>query len=142
MKNTILLVSARYYADISAALEQGAKEVLDKSGIEYQEVEVPGALEIPAAIAMAAATGQYQAFIALGCVIRGETSHYDIVAEESARGLSELSMYKLLPIGNAILTVENKQQAIRRADPKQLNKGGFAAQAVLAMLNIKQGWGL
>lgn len=142
MKNRILIVSARYYADISAALEQGAAAILDKADVDYEIIEVPGALEIPAAISMAATTNHYQGYIALGCVIRGETSHYDIVAGESARGLSDLAIHKLLPMGNGILTVENKQQAIRRADPGQLDKGGFAASSMLSMLTLKTSWGI
>lgn len=138
----ILIVSAPYYARISQLLEQGARQVLQKAGVECELVEVPGALEIPAAISMAAATKAYDGYIAMGCVIRGETSHYDIVAGESARGLNELAMRQYLPIGNAILTVENKRQALRRANPAKGDKGGFAANAALTMLKLKADWGV
>lgn len=138
----IFIVSARYYKRISALLEQGTAAALDAAGATYDIVEVPGALEIPAAIAMAAKSGKYQGYVALGCVVRGQTSHYDIVAGESARGLNELAMHQLLPIGNAILTTENKRQAIRRANPELGNKGGFAANAVLAMLKLKTDLGV
>lgn len=123
-------------------LEQGAVAVLTQARVEHDLVEVPGALEIPAAISMAAEAGGYDAYIALGCVIRGETSHYDIVAGESARGLNELAIGGCLPIGNGILTTENKAQAEARADVGRGNKGGFAADTALRMLQLRKDWGL
>ena len=132
----ILIVEARFYEDISDMLLEGAVAVLDAHSISYDRIEVPGALEIPAAIAMAA--DKYDAFIALGCVIRGETSHYDTVCNESARGLMALSMVQKLPLANGILTCENKDQAVARADKNQKDKGGSFAHAALAMLQHKR----
>ena len=136
----ILIISARYYQDISAELERGAIGALEVAGVDYELMEVPGALEIPAAIAMAATSGKYDGYVALGCVIRGETSHYDIVAGESARGLNDLAIGQCLPIGNGILTTENQAQALTRAGVNEGNKGGFAANAMLAMLKLKTNW--
>ena len=142
MAKKFLIVTSRYYKDISASLEQGAIAALKAVGAAYDIAEVPGALEIPTAIAMACKKKKtYDGYIAIGCVIRGETSHYDIVAGESARGLNELAMKKRLPIGNAILTVENQQQAQVRANPDELDKGGFAAKAAMQMLEFKQSLG-
>lgn len=124
------------------ALEAGALQVLESAGASYELVHVPGALEIPSAIAMGDTSGKYDGYVALGCVIRGETSHYDIVAGESARGLNDLAIKKLLPIGNGILTTENREQALKRANVKQGNKGGFAANAMLSMLTLKSNWGV
>ena len=136
----LLIVTARYYQDISNALEQGATEALEQAGALYDIVEVPGALEIPAAIAMAAPSNQYDGYVALGSIIRGETSHYDIVAGESARGLNDLAIHQHLPIGNGVLTTENKAQAEARADITRGNKGGFAAKAALRMTALKSNW--
>ena len=132
----ILIVNAPYYKDISDMLLEGAQKVLNTHGMSYDILEVPGALEIPAVIAMA--SDAFSGFIALGCVIRGETSHYDIVAGESARAIMDLTTHKNLCIGNGILTCENSNQAIVRADPKQNNKGADAANAALALIQIKK----
>ncbi len=133
----ILIVEARYYSHISDLLLVGAIAAIKASNYEYEKITVAGALEIPAAIAMASYKKDYVGYVALGCVIRGKTSHYDIVANESARALVDLSL-KNLAIGNAILTVENDRQAIERADPNQKNKGGFAANACIAMVKLKE----
>ncbi|MDX2264523.1 MAG: 6,7-dimethyl-8-ribityllumazine synthase [Hyphomicrobiales bacterium] len=141
-----LIVISRYYEHIAAQLLAGATAALDAADAGYEVVEAPGALEIPAVIAMAleaarftkwTAEGRYQGAVALGCVIRGETSHYDIVAGESARALMDLSVAHRLPFGNGVLTVENERQALERADPAGLNKGGDAANACLAMIAVK-----
>lgn len=136
----VLIVEARFYPNISDMLYEGAAQVLDVAGVTYEALEVPGALEIPAAIGMAA--GKYEGFIALGCVIRGETYHFEIVANESARGLMDLSVNSGLCIGNGILTVENEEQALRRADRAQLDKGGDAARACLSLMKLKARLGL
>lgn len=134
----VLIVEARFYEDIADMLYAGAVAVLDVAGAAYERVAVPGALEIPAAVAMAEeGKGAFDAYVALGCVIRGETSHYDIVAGESARGLMDLSVRRGLCIGNGIQTVENRAQAYVRADPAQKDKGGGAARAALEMLALK-----
>lgn len=136
----VLIVEARFYPNISDMLYEGATQVLDVAGVTYEALEVPGALEIPAAIGMAA--GKYEGFIALGCVIRGETYHFEIVANESARGLMDLGVNAGLCIGNGILTVENEEQALRRADRAQLDKGGDAARACLSLMKLKARLGL
>lgn len=134
----VLLVEARYYRDISEELSKGAIEVLETENVAYDRIEVPGALEIPGAIAVAEdAEAGYDGYIALGCVIRGETSHYDIVAGESARGLMDLTINLGLAIGNGILTVENEEQALARARVSEKNKGGFAATACLQMIAMQ-----
>lgn len=132
-----LIISANFYDDIAQLLLDGAIMELKKGNHTFQKITVPGALEIPATISYASDTEQYDGFIALGCVIRGETSHYDIVANESARGLSELAVNLNLAIGNGVLTVENKEQAIKRADIKGSNKGGFAANTAIRMATIR-----
>lgn len=134
----ILIVEARFYPKISDLLLSGAKAKLQNANFDYDIVNVSGALEIPVAISYAAESKKYVGFVALGCVIRGETSHYDIVANESAKGLMDLSLKKHLAIGNGILTVENEQQAIVRADPAQKDKGGFAVNAALQMIKLKE----
>jgi 6,7-dimethyl-8-ribityllumazine synthase len=136
--NHVLIVTSRYYENIALHLEAGARDLITKAGASYEQIEVPGALEIPAAIRFAVETDQYDAYVALGCVVRGETSHYDIVCRESARGLSKLAHDYLVPLGNGILTVENLEQAALRADPAKGNKGGEAAYAALRMLEIRQ----
>lgn len=140
MKNSrnskFLIIDARYYEEISENLYQGAIKVLKENEIDYDYLQVPGALEIPAAIAMTEQSKKYSAYIALGCIIRGETYHFDIVANESARGLMQLSIENSLAIGNAILTVENKDQALKRASNDSNNKGAFAASAALQMSTI------
>ncbi len=136
----ILIVEARFYDHLNDMLIAGARAAIEAAGHIAEVVTVPGALEVPAAIAMAAESGRYDAFVALGVVIRGETYHFEIVAGESARGIMALTMDGLA-IGNGILTTENEAQAIARADPAQLDKGGGAAKAGLAMLALKERFG-
>lgn len=131
----VLIVEARYYGHLSDMLLDGARRALD--GHEVEVVTVPGALEVPGAIALAADGGTFDAFVGLGVVIRGETYHFEIVAGESARGIMALTMDGL-PVGNGILTVENEAQAIVRADPAQGDKGGDAARAALALLQVQE----
>lgn len=131
----ILIVTSRYYAHITAELEAGVTEGLDKVGAKYEFLEVPGAFEIPAAIAMAAGTGEWDGFVALGCVLRGETSHYDLITNHVARGLMELSISGV-PLGFGVLTCENETQARIRADRKQKNKGAEVVSAVLRMVGL------
>ena len=123
MAHRILIATSRYYDHISRELEAGALEALSDEDVVTEVIEVPGAFEVPGIIAMAADSGQYDGYIALGCVIRGETSHYDYVCGESARGLMDLAVKRRLAIGYGILTVENEAQALARADRKQKNKG-------------------
>ena len=131
----ILIVEARFYDHLNDLLVTGAVNAIEAAGYEVELVTVPGALEVPGAIAMAAESGRYDAFVALGVVIRGETYHFEIVSNESARGIMALTMDGLA-IGNGILTTENEEQALRRADPAQLDKGGGAARAALAMMDL------
>ncbi|SLN44924.1 6,7-dimethyl-8-ribityllumazine synthase [Oceanibacterium hippocampi] len=145
----ILIVEARYYDDISDALLAGAQQALAEAGATTEVITVPGALEIPAVVRFAiramdlvGGRRRYDGYVALGCVIRGETSHYDIVAGESARGLQELALNFSIAIGNGIITVENSDQAWARAAVDRGNKGGFAANATLAMLDVKRRLGL
>ncbi len=134
----ILIVEARYYDHISDLLLEGAVNKINQLGYVHEKINVAGALEIPLAISLAKESGNYAGYVALGCVIRGETSHYDIVANESARGLSKLALKYHLAIGNGILTTENEAQAIVRADPKQKNKGAFAVEACVQMIELKK----
>jgi 6,7-dimethyl-8-ribityllumazine synthase len=134
----ILIVEATFYPEISALLAEGAIEALENAGATYERLNVPGAFEIPAAISMANTSGKYDGFLALGCVIRGETTHYDYVCEESARGLNDLAVQQHVAIGYGILTTENDEQAIARADKRQKNKGAAAVEACLKMIEIKQ----
>ena len=136
----VLIVEARFYAHLNDMLLDGARTALQEAGHDYEVVTVPGALEIPGAVAMAAESGRYDGFVALGVVIRGETYHFEIVAGESARGLMALSMDGLC-VGNGILTVENEAQALTRARPDEKDKGGEAAKAALAMLALKGRFG-
>jgi 6,7-dimethyl-8-ribityllumazine synthase len=135
----VLIVEARFYPHISDLLLAGATEALQGSGAAFDRIEVPGSLEIPAAIRMAAT--RYDGFVALGCVIRGETYHFEIVAGESARALTDLAIRDGLCIGNGILTVENEEQAVRRAHRKEGDKGGDAARACLALVDLKNRFG-
>jgi len=140
----VLVVEARFYDDIADELLRGAAAVLDGAEVRVDVLTVRGALEIPATLAIhldaaAAAGAPYDAAVALGCVIRGETFHFEIVAGESARALMDLSVARKLPLGNGILTVENEAQAWTRARVNELNKGGEAAEAALAVLRIKRG---
>jgi 6,7-dimethyl-8-ribityllumazine synthase len=132
-----LIAEARFYAHLNDLLLQGARAAIEEAGHSHETITVPGALEIPAAIALAAETGRYDGFVALGVVIRGETYHFEVVSNESARGLMALTLDGI-PIGNGILTVENEAQALTRAKPDEKNKGGEAAMAAIAMLDLKQ----
>jgi 6,7-dimethyl-8-ribityllumazine synthase len=134
---TILLVEARFYPHLNDMLLAGARAAIEAAGHEHETLTVPGALEVPGAIALAARSGRFCAFVALGVVIRGETYHFEIVAEESARALMELTVQGYA-IGNGILTVENEAQAIARADPAQADKGGGAARAALALFELRE----
>ena len=134
----LLLVIAPYYRDIADQLQRGAEAVAAEAGATLDRVFVPGAFEIPAVIALAAKTNQYDGFVGLGCVVRGETSHYDYVCGESARGLMNLSTFEGLSIGYGILTVENIAQAEERANVARGDKGGEATRAALAMVALKR----
>lgn len=136
----VLIVEARFYAHLNDLLLEGARAAIEAAGHGHETITVPGALEVPGAVALAAETGRYDAFVALGVVIRGETYHFEIVSNESARGLMALAMDGI-PIGNGILTVENEEQALVRARPDQKDKGGEAAKAALAMLALKGRFG-
>ncbi|MBC6402263.1 MAG: 6,7-dimethyl-8-ribityllumazine synthase [Hyphomonadaceae bacterium] len=139
MSKRVLIVEARFYDDISGALLEGAKEVLEKADCEYTVVTVPGALEIPHVISYAVhADAGFDGYVALGCIIRGETTHYDYVCQESARGLMDLGVQEHLAIGNGIITVENESQAWARARKDEKDKGGFAADTVLKMMKIRE----
>ena len=133
----ILIVEARFYEHLNDLLLDGARGAIEAAGHAHETVTVPGALEVPAAIALAAETGRYDGFVALGVVIRGETYHFEIVSNESARGIMALTLDGLA-IGNGILTVENEAQALARARPGEKNKGGEAAQAAIAMMALKE----
>jgi 6,7-dimethyl-8-ribityllumazine synthase len=136
----VLIVEARFYAHLNDMLLAGTRAALEDAGHSHETITVPGALEIPGAIALAAESGRYDAFVGIGVVIRGETYHFEIVAGESARGLMALTMDGLA-VGNGILTVENEAQALVRADPKQKDKGGEAAKAALTLLELKSRFG-
>ncbi len=142
MTPKVLIVEARFYGHISDMLLDGATAALEKGGAQFERIAVPGALEIPPAILFAAKAGEgagqsFDGFVALGCVIRGETYHFEIVAGESARGLMELGLGHGLCIGNGILTTENEKQALERASPGQGDKGGDAARACLSLIHTK-----
>jgi len=136
----ILIVEARFYDHLNDMLIAGAKAAIKAAGHEAHVITVPGALEIPGAIALADQGGDFDGYVAIGVVIRGETYHFEIVAGESARGIMALTMDGVA-IGNGILTVENEQQAIVRADPKQKDKGGEAATAALTLLALREKFG-
>ncbi|MFP4098459.1 MAG: 6,7-dimethyl-8-ribityllumazine synthase [Alphaproteobacteria bacterium] len=143
MPHSMIVVSP-YYEEISAHLLEGAKAVLKKENWTYEVFEVPGALEIPLALrygvkrkeGRGAGKLKFDAFVALGCVIRGQTSHYDIVCNESARGLYTVSLEYGVPVGNGILTCENREQALERAHTDKKNKGAGAAQAAIDLFNL------
>jgi 6,7-dimethyl-8-ribityllumazine synthase len=137
---TVLIVEARFYPHLNDMLLGGARTAIEAAGHKHETITVPGALELPAAISLAARSGRFCAFVALGVVIRGETYHFEVVAEESARALMDLTLDGFA-IGNGVLTVENEEQAIVRADPKQLDKGGHAARAALSLLEIREAYG-
>lgn len=141
----ILVVEARFYPHISDALLKGATAALDAAGADFDRIEVTGALEIPPAIAIAIERAKrkrvlYDGVVALGCVIQGDTFHFDIVAMQSARALIDLSVAQQLPAGNGILTVDNEAQALKRADPADGNKGGEAVRAALTLARLKRGF--
>jgi 6,7-dimethyl-8-ribityllumazine synthase len=141
MNKKVLIVDANFYQDLAAELVRGAVAELEKIGVSYERLSVPGALEIPSAISLVSQGNDaklFAGYIALGCVIRGETSHYDIVCGESARGLSKLALDRNLAIGNGILTVDNWEQAWARASVSEKNKGRDAAIACLSLFEIKQ----
>lgn len=133
----LLIAEARFYAHLNDMLLAGARHAIEATGHSHETITVPGALELPGAIALASESGKFDAYVALGVVIRGETYHFEIVAGESARGLMALTMDGLA-VGNGILTVENEAQAIARANPAHANKGGGAAEAALALMELKQ----
>jgi 6,7-dimethyl-8-ribityllumazine synthase len=135
-----LIVEARYYDHLNDLLLEGARAAIEAEGHAHETLTVPGALEIPAAIALAAETGRYEGFVALGVVMRGETYHFEIVSNESARGIMALTMDGIA-IGNGILTVEDEAQALARARPDEKNKGGEAARAALAVMKLKARFG-
>ena len=137
---TILLAEARFYPHLNDMLLNGARKAIEEAGHKHETITVPGALELPPAIAMAAKSGRFCAFVALGVVIRGETYHFELVSDESARALMDLTLQGFA-IGNGILTVENEAQAIARADPKQGDKGGHAARAALALYELREQYG-
>ena len=136
----MLIVEARFYEHLNDMLLDGARTAIEEAGHSHETVTVPGALEVPGAIALAAETGRYDAFVALGVIIRGETYHFEVVSNESARGLMALTM-DAIPIGNGILTVENEAQALARARRSEKDKGGEAAKAAIAMLALKTRFG-
>lgn len=140
-KPRVLIVEARFYEDIADALFEGAKAIIEASDFDYDRIDVPGALELPAAIRFAMnrkGEKAYDGYVALGCVIRGETAHFDVVVNESARGLQQLAIEHQLCIGNGIITVENEAQAWDRARKDRQDKGGQAALAAVALIGLKQ----
>ena len=135
--STFLLVEARFYPQLNDMLLDGARRAIEAAGHKHETLTVPGALELPGAIALAARSGRFCGFVALGVVIRGETYHFEVVSNESARGLMDLTLQGYA-IGNGILTVENEAQAIQRCDPARLDKGGAAANAALALYALRE----
>jgi 6,7-dimethyl-8-ribityllumazine synthase len=136
----LLIVEARFYDHLNDLLLDGARTAIEEAGHKHETITVPGALEVPGAIAMAAESGRYDGFVALGVIIRGETYHFEVVSNESARGLMALSMDSLA-IGNGILTVENEAQALTRARRTEKDKGGEAAKAALRMMELREKFG-
>jgi 6,7-dimethyl-8-ribityllumazine synthase len=134
--STFLLVEARFYPHLNDMLLEGARRAIEAAGHKHETLTVPGALELPGAIALAARSGRFCAFVALGVVIRGETYHFEVVSNESARGLMDLTLQGYA-IGNGVLTVENEEQAIVRCDPERLDKGGDAARAAVALYDLR-----
>ena len=143
MAGHFLIIEANFYKELGEALAEGAIAALRDANASFERVSVPGALEVPGAIALAAASDKgYDGYVALGCVIRGETSHYDTVCNESARGIMELTVKNNLAIGNGIITVENWDQAWARARMSEKDKGGDAARAALAMAQLAKDFGV
>ena len=136
----LLIVEARFYDHLNDMLLDGARTAIEDAGHRHETVTVPGALEVPGAIAMAAESGRYDGFVALGVIVRGETYHFEVVSNESARGLMALSMDGIA-IGNGILTVENEAQALARARRAEKDKGGEAAKAALRMMELREKFG-
>jgi len=136
----VLIAEARFYPHLSDMLLAGARAAIEAAGHDLETITVPGALELPGAIALAAKSGRYCGFVALGVIIRGETYHFEVVSNESARGLMDLTL-EGIPVGNGILTVEDEAQAIHRADPSQADKGGGAARAALALIDLAARFG-
>lgn len=139
----VLVVEARFYEGLADALLDGAKRILTEAKVDYTVLTVPGALEIPSMVAIALDAAEkagkpYDAAVALGAVIRGETTHYDLVSEESCRGLMNLSVDRAFPVGNGIITIENEEQAWDRALPEKQDKGGGAVRAALTVLAIRR----
>ena len=134
---TILIAEARFYPHLNDMLLQGARSAVEAAGHKHETLTVPGALELPGAIALAARSGRFCAFVALGVIIRGETYHFEVVSNESARGLMDLTLQGFA-IGNGILTVEDEEQARVRADPAQGDKGGDAARAALCLFELRE----
>jgi 6,7-dimethyl-8-ribityllumazine synthase len=134
---TILIAEARFYPHLNDMLLAGARAAIEAAGHKHETLTVPGALELPGAIALAARSGRFCAFVALGVIIRGETYHFEVVSNESARGLMDLTLQGYA-VGNGILTVEDEAQATARVDPAQANKGGGAAEAALALFNLRE----
>ena len=134
----VLLIAAPFYRQVADGLIAGATAMLEKAGATHEVIEVPGALEIPTAIRMASETGAWEGYVALGCVIRGETTHYETVCNDSSRGLTLLGIDRGLAIGNGILTCENMDQAEIRADPNAMDKGGGAAAAALHLIALSR----
>ena len=137
LKARLLILEARFYADMCDELVKGAIAAVERTGATWDRVDVPGALELPGAIALAESSKRYDGYVALGCVLRGETTHYEIVSNESARGLMDLTLRGVC-IGNGILTCENEAQAWARAKTSEGDKGGGAAEAALAMIRFKR----
>lgn len=139
-----LIIDARFYNDLADELVHGAVAAFDKAGATYDRVSVPGCFEIPAALALAVAgkAKRYDGYVVLGCVIRGETTHYDIVAGESARAIMDIAVANKVALGNGILTVEDDDQAWTRARVAEGNKGGGAAEAALAMAGLRKQFGV
>jgi len=134
----IAIIEARYYEEIADMLFSGVETFLTKEGATYDRITISGAFELPLAMELLIQTGKYNGVIALGCVIRGETTHYDYVCGEASRGLANLSVDYMMPLGFGVLTVENKQQAIERADPNKKNKGAEIANACVEMIKLKR----
>lgn len=137
LKARVLIIEARFYDALCDELARGAIGAIERAGATWERIAVPGSLEVPGAIALAEASKRFDGYVALGCVLRGETTHYEIVSEQSARGILDLTM-KGVCIGNGILTCENEAQAWTRAKVNEGDKGGGAAEAALALIRIKR----